>query len=66
MVDKISIKEHHTVLRLPPYYRVLNSIELVALKKGIRKSNSAPNLNAAVVDLIQTEVNKINRGLCER
>jgi hypothetical protein len=52
-------------LRRPPYYCVLNPIELIwsSLKRGIRQNNVAPNLSAAVVELIRQEVKKIGSNL---
>lgn len=55
-------KEHgHEVLRLPPYYCILNPIELIwaELKKKVRRANTSPNLNAAVVDLVRTSASEI-------
>jgi transposase len=65
VVDETAKERGHTVLRLPPYYCVLNPIELIwsSLKRGIRQSNVAPNLSAAVVELIRQEVKKIDSNL---
>jgi transposase len=45
-IDDLAAKYGHTVLRLPPYYCVLNPIEVVwsQLKHKIRKVNNTPNL----------------------
>ena len=61
MVDEIARQNGHVVLRLPPYYCVLNPIELVwsDLKKRIRRHNTSPNLSPLVVDIIKAEVNNI-------
>jgi hypothetical protein len=65
VVDETAKERGHTVLRLPPYYCVLNPIELIwsSLKRGIRQSNVAPNLSATVVALITQEVKKIGSNL---
>jgi transposase len=65
VVDETAKERGHTVLRLPPYYCVLNPIELIwsSLNRGIRQSNVAPNLSAAVVELIRQEVKKIDSNL---
>jgi transposase len=60
-VDNLAKANNHDVLRLPPYYCVLNPIELVwsTLKKAIRRNNTSPTSSANVVDLIRREVNNI-------
>jgi transposase len=60
-VDNLAKANNHDVLRLPPYYCVLNPIELVwsTLKKAIRRNNTSPTPSANVVDLIRREVNNI-------
>ena len=52
VVDEVAARSGHVVLQLPPYYCVLNPIEMVwsTLKKGITKNNSSPNFSANVVD----------------
>jgi transposase len=63
--DSYAAEQGHTVLRLPPYYCVLNPIELVwsQLKHGIRKSNKTPHLSPTVIEVIREEVSKINQNL---
>lgn len=63
--DEYAKAQGHTVLRLPPYYCVLNPIELVwsHLKHLIRKSNRTPNLSASVVNLIREKSAKIDNNL---
>jgi transposase len=58
--DSYAAEQGHTVLGLPPYYCVLNPIELVwsQLKHGIRKSNKTPHLSPTVIEVIR-EVSKI-------
>jgi transposase len=65
VVDETAKERGHTVLRLPPYYCVLNPMDLIwsSLKRGIRQSNVAPNLSVAVVELIRQEVKKIDSNL---
>jgi transposase len=64
-VDEIAKSNGHTVLRLPPYYCVLNPIELIwaTLKKSIRRKNTSPNISVGVVDLIRNEVGNIKSHL---
>lgn len=58
IVDDLAAINGHTVLRLPPYYCVLNPIEMIwgTLKRAIRKNNISPNLSSGVVELIRKEV----------
>jgi hypothetical protein len=46
-IDDLAAKYGHTVLLFPPYYCVLNPIEMVwsQLKHKIRKVNITPNLH---------------------
>lgn len=59
--DSMAEKFGHTVLRLPPYYCVLNPIELIwgQLKTSIRRQNVSPTINDNVVELIKSEINNI-------
>lgn len=64
-VDELAKGHGHIVMRLPPYYCVLNPIELVwsTLKKGIRRNNTCPRLSSGVVDLVRREVSSITKEL---
>lgn len=55
-VDNFFESHGHTVLRLPPYYCVLNPIEMVwaATKKQLRKINQTPEISESVIDNIRT------------
>jgi hypothetical protein len=59
--DTMAERNGHRVLRLPPYYCVLNPIEMMwsTLKTAIRRHNTSPNLSAGVVDLIRNEVQNV-------
>lgn len=61
-IDETAKTYNHDVLRLPPYYCVLNPIELVwsQLKRKIRTLNTSSNWNGGVVDVIREAVNTIN------
>jgi transposase len=50
-IDDLAAKYGHTVLRLPPYYCVLNPIEMVwsQLKHKISKVNNTSNLGESVI-----------------
>lgn len=54
-VDEMARKAGHEVLRLPPYYCILNPIELVwaRLKSNVRKSNITPQLSASVCEALR-------------
>ncbi|XP_050503456.1 uncharacterized protein LOC126882532 [Diabrotica virgifera virgifera] len=62
IVDKLATNNGHTVLRLPPYYCVLNPIELLwaQLKNHIRRNNTSPKDAQSVVELIKTEFKNIS------
>ena len=64
-VDTIAKNNGHTVLRLPPYYCILNPIEMVwsQLKHFIRKANQQPHLNNVVVEVIRQQVGKTEAEL---
>jgi transposase len=64
-VDNLAKEQGCEVLRLPPYYCVLNPIELIwsQLKHNVRKSNSTPNLGSSVVNLIRRKCDKINANI---
>lgn len=61
-IDETAVKNGHTVLRLPPYYCVLNPIELLwsQLKCNVRKHNTCPKSAGSVITLIQEEFNNIS------
>lgn len=61
VVDDCALNNGHTVLRLPPYFCILNPIELIwaQLKGNIRRKNVAPKLSSAVLQLIAEEVKNI-------
>lgn len=65
MVDHLAEQNGHVVLRLPPYYCVLNPIELIwsQLKHGVRKNNVQPELSASVVEEVRRQVNNITAEL---
>ncbi|XP_050519440.1 uncharacterized protein LOC126893369 [Diabrotica virgifera virgifera] len=60
-VDDCALNNGHTVLRLPPYFCVLNPIELIwaQLKGNIRRKNVAPKFSSSVLQLIAEEVKNI-------
>lgn len=64
VIDKLSEKYGHSILRLPPYYCIFNPIEMIwaAVKQELRKCNLSPTLSAVVVNNIRTVVNKINNS----
>lgn len=57
-IDNIAADQGHTVLRLPPYYCVLNPIELIwsSLKEKIRRKNTSPKCNEATVNMIHETI----------
>lgn len=61
--DVAAEKLGHTVLRLPPYYCVFNPIEMIwsQLKNGIRRFNTSPTNSDNVIEIINSEANKIDR-----
>ncbi|KAJ3665065.1 hypothetical protein Zmor_000579 [Zophobas morio] len=61
VVDEMATRSGHVVLRLPPYYCVLNPIEMMwsTLKRGVKKNNTSPNFSASVVELIRKQVNNM-------
>lgn len=63
-VDHCAELNGHTVLRLPPYYCVLNPIELIwaQLKDKVRRTNVAPKFSASVLDLIKEQVKTIGES----
>lgn len=64
-VDKLARENGHEVLRLPPYYCILNPIELVwsQLKHSVRKGNLTPSLSDSVVRLIRKEADNVTGNL---
>lgn len=61
VVDEMAASLGHTVLRLPPYYCILNPIELVwsQLKRSIKRKNSDPKSDTEVVRHIHESVDEI-------
>lgn len=59
--DTMAAESGHTVLRLPPYYCVLNPIEQMwhQLKSNIRRKNLSPTLCETVIDIIKDTVEDI-------
>lgn len=59
--DSYAKSKGHTVLRLPPYHCIFNPIEHIwhQLKSAVRRNNVSPTINASVLDIITTEVDKI-------
>ena len=59
--DTMAAESGHTVLRLPPYYCVLNTIDQMwhQLKSNIRKKNLSPTLCETVIDIIKDIVEDI-------
>jgi transposase len=64
-VDNMAKSLGHTIERLPPYYCVLNPIELVwsQLKHRVRKENKTPTSHSSVVDLVRNVVSGMNSDL---
>jgi transposase len=64
-VDNMAKSLDHTIERLPPYYCVLNPIELVwsQLKHRVRKENKTPTSHSSVVDLVRNVVSGMNSDL---
>ena len=64
-IDKLAESYGHEVLRLPPYYCVLNPIQLVwaHLKKFVRKQNISPTLSASVCELLWNGISAIGSKL---
>jgi transposase len=64
-IDDLAAKYGHTVSRLPPYYCVLNPIEMVwsQLKHKIRKVNNTPNLSESVIRATRESVDEIDSFL---
>lgn len=62
VIDCLAKQAGHEVLRLPPYYCVLNPIELLwgQLKRNIASKNQSPKLSASVIKLIESEVAAID------
>uniref|UniRef100_A0A6P7GTX2 Uncharacterized protein LOC114342223 n=1 Tax=Diabrotica virgifera virgifera TaxID=50390 RepID=A0A6P7GTX2_DIAVI len=60
-LESIAEKHGHTIFRLPPYFCVLNPIELIwgQLKPRIRHSNTFPKFNKKVIEIIKKEVANI-------
>lgn len=60
--DNMASESGHTVLRLPPYYCVLNPIESMwhQLKSNIRRKNISPTLCETVISLIKDSVEEIS------
>lgn len=61
VIDDMSEKNGHTVLRLPPYHCIFNPIELIwgQLKEKIRRHNTSPKFSSSVLELIKTETSSI-------
>lgn len=61
VVDVMAENAGHTVLRLPPYHCELNPIEMIwsQLKHKVRSSNTSPNLDNRVIDLICSKEQEI-------
>jgi transposase len=68
VVDELAKKKGHAVLRLPPYYCILNPIELIwsVLKRSVRKHNNTPTLSAKVIDLVRQEADNITKELWQK
>jgi transposase len=64
-IDKITAEAGHEILRLPPYYCVLNPIELMwsYVKKQIRKTNITPTVGDSVIQNLRTVVDMTNPTL---
>ncbi|XP_050509051.1 uncharacterized protein LOC126886230 [Diabrotica virgifera virgifera] len=62
IIDEAASKNGHTTLRLPPYYCVLNPIELLwsQLKYNVRQKNVSPKCYNNVVKLIDSEFKNIS------
>uniref|UniRef100_A0A6P7GZG8 Uncharacterized protein LOC114342564 n=1 Tax=Diabrotica virgifera virgifera TaxID=50390 RepID=A0A6P7GZG8_DIAVI len=62
IIDNAASKNGHTTLRLPPYYCVLNPIELLwsQLKYNVRQKNVSPKCYNTVVKLIDSEFKNIS------
>jgi len=61
VIDGLAMEAGHTVIWLPPYYCILNPIELMwhEFKVEVRKNNVNPHLCAEVVDVVRKSIQKI-------
>lgn len=61
VIDSMAIAAGHTVLRLPPYYCILNPIELIwsQLKDYVRRTNDRPKFSEVALNRIREAIANI-------
>lgn len=71
VIDKLAKEAGHEIIRLPPYYCILNPIELMwsHIKQTVRKSNVTPTIGENVIQCVRNAVNSTNpifwKNACE-